>query len=104
MKHPFVESAIPVSYGDNYKGYRILGTELSYFKSYNAVLSEGRLFRAPFEIVAGNEAAKKLGLKIGDTITSSHGLASESIEAHDDNPYIVVGLLQNTMIMSTMMN
>lgn len=96
MKHPFVESAIPVSYGDNYKGYRILGTELSYFKSYNAVLSEGRLFRAPFEIVAGNEAAKKLGLKIGDTITSSHGLASESIEAHDDNPYIVVGLLQSS--------
>ena len=29
QKHPFVDVAIPVSYGDNYRGYRILGTELT---------------------------------------------------------------------------
>ena len=68
--------AIPVSYGDNYRGFRILGTEARYFEMYNATLREGRFFTRSFEIVAGSNVAKKLGLKVGDTFTSSHGLAA----------------------------
>ncbi len=97
MKHPFVGSAIPVSYGDNYKGYRLLGTELAYFDSYNAALAEGRFFERSFEVVAGGSVAKKLGLKIGDKIVSSHGLASAAVEAHQDHPYDIVGLLEPTL-------
>ena len=92
--HPFVGSAISVSYGDNYKGYRILGTEPGYLDSYGVVLSAGGPFERPFEIVAGNTVAKKLGLQIGDKITSSHGLAAAGGESHDDNPYIIVGILE----------
>ncbi|AKA36256.1 ABC transporter permease [Flagellimonas lutaonensis] len=95
-KHPFVQSAIPVSYGDNYKGYRILGTELTYFESYQATLAEGSFFERSFEVVVGSNVAKKLGLKIGDKITSSHGLAAANAEAHDEHPYTVVGLLEPT--------
>ena len=94
--HPFVGSAIPVSYGDNYKGYRILGTEFAYFESYGAVLKEGRYFEKSFEAVVGSSAAKKLGLKIGDVFTSSHGLLASSTDVHEDHPYIVVGLLEPT--------
>ena len=44
-KNPLVETAIPISYGDNYKGYRILGTETAYLDHYNAQLQEGKLFK-----------------------------------------------------------
>ena len=37
-KNPMVQSAVSVSYGDNYKGYRILGTELGYFDYYQGEL------------------------------------------------------------------
>ena len=94
MKHPFVGSAIPVSYGDNYKGYRILGTEPVYLDQYNASLREGRLFDSSFELVAGNAVAQKLGLKIGDKVISSHGLAAAGGEAHDDHPFTIVGILE----------
>ena len=93
MNHPFVGDAIPVSYGDNYKGYRILGTEPAYLDHYGAVLGEGRLFNTSFEVVAGHAVAQKLGLKIGDKILSSHGLAAGG-EAHDDHPFTVVGILE----------
>ncbi|WP_343486438.1 ABC transporter permease [Allomuricauda sp. d1] len=95
-KHPFVGSAIPISYGDNYKGYRILGTEMDYFENYNAVLKEGRFFSTSFEVVIGGSVAKKLGLKVGDSFTSSHGLAATGGEAHEDHPFTVVGLLEPT--------
>ncbi len=95
MKHPFVGSAIPVSYGDNYKGYRILGTKPAYLDRYSTVLSEGRLFNTSFEIVAGSAVAKKLGLRLGDKVVSSHGLAAAAVDAaHEDHPYTVVGILE----------
>lgn len=97
QKHPYVDYAIPVSYGDNYKGTRILGTELKYLEVYNATLDEGRFFEKSFEVVVGNSVAQKLNLKIGDVFESSHGLvASEMADSHDDNPYTVVGILKPT--------
>ena len=94
MNHPFVGSAIPVSYGDNHKGYRILGTEPSYLERYEAVLGEGRVFERSFEVVAGHKVAQDLKLKIGDDIISSHGLAASGGDAHDDHPFTIVGILQ----------
>ena len=41
MKHPFVGSAVPVAYGDNFKGYRIVGTKQGYFDRYRASLEKG---------------------------------------------------------------
>nr|WP_299382794.1 FtsX-like permease family protein [Allomuricauda sp.] len=95
-KNPMVASAIPVSYGDNYKGYRILGTTHDYLDSYGASLLEGELYSKSFEVVVGNTIAQKLGLKLGDTFTGAHGLAASGGEAHDDHPYVVTGLLKPT--------
>ncbi len=94
-KNPLVQKAIPVSYGDNYKGYRILGTEVEYLDFYDAQVNDGRLFEKSFEAVVGSSVAKKLNLKIGDTFVSSHGL-SDAGHAHDEQPYTVVGILKPT--------
>lgn len=96
QKHPFIQTAIPVSYGDNYKGYRILGTEVRYLEVYDAQLTDGKHYEKPFEVVAGSTVAQKLGLKVGDNFISSHGLASSDGEAHDEHPFIVKGILKST--------
>jgi len=96
QKHPFVETTIPVSYGDNYQGYKILGTVPKYLDFYNAELSEGKLYKKSFEVVVGSNAAKRLNLKIGDTFVGSHGLAANSVDVHDDHPYTVTGILKPT--------
>ena len=96
QKHPFVQTAIPVSYGDNYKGYRILGTEAAYLDHYQAQLSEGRLYEKSFEVVAGSNVVQRLGLKVGDIFISSHGLAASGGDAHDDHPFTITGILKST--------
>ncbi|MEO9512067.1 MAG: FtsX-like permease family protein [Flavobacteriaceae bacterium] len=95
-KNPMVQTAIPVSYGDNYKGFRILGTQHNYLDSYQATVVEGELYTKSFEVVVGSTAAQSLDLNVGDTFMSSHGLASSGIELHEDHPYTVTGLLKPT--------
>lgn len=96
QKHPFVKIALPVCYGDNYKGYRILGTKPEYLDHYAATVGEGNMYHRSFEVVAGRAVAQKLELKVGDVFTSAHGLASANGEAHDGHPYIVTGILNPT--------
>lgn len=96
QKHPFIQQAIPVSYGDNYSGYRILGTEPEYLDYYNAELSEGEHYKKSFEVVAGSHVAQVLNLKVGDNFVSSHGLAASGGEAHEDHPFTITGILQPT--------
>ena len=92
--HPFIETALPVSYGDNYKGYRILGTEIEYLEKYGAQLAEGRLFEKSFEAVVGSNVARRSGLQLGDEFISSHGLAAAGIDDHDEHPFVVTGILK----------
>ncbi len=96
QQHPFVQTAIPVSYGDNYRGYRILGTKAEYLDHYNATLADGELYKKSFEVVAGSNVTQRLGLKVGDTFVSSHGLAASNAEAHDEHPFTVKGILKPT--------
>ncbi|MCL6274623.1 ABC transporter permease [Muricauda sp. 2012CJ35-5] len=94
-KSPLVSEAIPVSYGDNHMGYRILGTTMGYLDKYNVSLSEGELFAKSFEVVVGSTVAKNLDLQLGSQFFGSHGLASNSIETHEDHPYTVTGILKS---------
>ncbi len=96
QKHPFVQTAIPVSYGDNYKGFRILGTETEYLDHYEAELSEGTLYDKPFEVVIGSKVAQQLNLQLGDRFTSSHGFVASDSQAHDEHPFTVKGILKPT--------
>src|SRR4051812_35345304 len=80
--NPAVEVALPIAVGDNYKGYRLVGTTTELFGrveyspgSRYRVLPPGRPFaEGQHEAVAGSFAAAQLGLKIGDTFHPFHGL------------------------------
>ncbi|CAM3952516.1 FtsX-like permease family protein [Flavobacterium cucumis] len=95
MQHPFVQKAIPLAFGDNYRGYKILGTTPDYLEKYGAEISEGKLFEKNFEVVIGSDIAQKLSLKIGDAFFGSHGDAAEG-EVHDHYEYKVVGIAKPT--------
>ncbi|WP_299317225.1 ABC transporter permease [uncultured Maribacter sp.] len=94
-KNPMIKDAVPISYGDNYKGYRIVGSTLGFAKLYEAELLEGKEVNQSLEVILGNDVAKKLGLKLGDTFLSSHGLTENTIEEHDQS-FTVVGIYKPT--------
>ena len=94
-KNPMIKSAIPISYGDNYKGFRIVGSTNEYTTLYNATLKNGRTVEKSMEVVLGSIVAKKLKLKVGDSLLSSHGLVENDIDVHSQK-LTVVGILQST--------
>ncbi|EIM75460.1 hypothetical protein A3SI_13832, partial [Nitritalea halalkaliphila LW7] len=87
-----VKQVIPLGLGDNYQGYRIVGTNYDYLDLYEAEVGEGKRWEKPFEIVLGAAVAAKTGLKLGDQIIGSHGVGGGG-HAHDEHPYTVVGIL-----------
>ncbi len=90
-----VREVVPVALGDNYQGYRIVGTEPAYIDHYGGKLAQGQLFAQPMEAVLGATAAATAGLKIGDSFAGSHGLTAGG-EVHSFAPYKVVGILAPT--------
>lgn len=95
MNNRFVEKAIPLAFGDNYRGYKILGTTHDYLEKYGAKISNGKVFEHNFEVVVGNDIAQKLNIRVGDTFFGSHGDAEEG-EVHDNQAYTVVGIADKT--------
>lgn len=91
-KNRLIKNIIPLGLGDNYQGYRIVGTNYDYLELYNAKMGEGKIWEKPFDVVLGYEVASKLGLTVGDNFVGSHGIGSSSHE-HDEHPYIVTGIL-----------
>lgn len=95
MKHPFVETAIPLAFGDNYKGFRIVGTTPDYLDKFDAEIRKGKVFSKNFEVVAGSTVAEKMNLKIGDEFFGTHGDAEEG-DVHEEYAYKVVGIATST--------
>lgn len=93
--HPLVRLAVPVSLGDNYRLYRIVGTTPDYGRLYDATLAQGRWWNRPMEVVLGAEAARRSGLRLGQVFAGSHGLTAGG-EVHAETPYAVVGVLKPT--------
>ncbi|MFM2317355.1 MAG: hypothetical protein RLZZ155_1687 [Bacteroidota bacterium] len=95
IKNPTVKEAIPLAYGDNYEGWRIVGTTPRYAEFYGVKLKEGKVFETPFEVTVGSYAAKELGLKLGQTFKSNHGLDKEGEEEEGhDQLFTVVGIYE----------
>jgi putative ABC transport system permease protein len=94
-RNPFVEKTIPISLGDSYEGFRIVGTTLLYLELYDYEIAEGDVFEAPMEAVIGSEVAKKTGLEIGDEFKGGHGVG-EVLHNHDEFLYEVVGILEKS--------
>jgi putative ABC transport system permease protein len=95
MQHPFVEKAIPLAFGDNYRGFKILGTTADYLEKYEAKIADGKIFENNFEVVLGSEIAQKLSLSVGDEFYGSHGDAAEG-HVHEEYAYKIVGIASPT--------
>lgn len=91
-RNPMIKTAIPLALGDNYRSFRIVGTDKRYLDHFEATVGQGKLFGADLECVIGSRVAEVTGLKIGDQFAGSHGLDAEG-EAHEDVKYKVVGIL-----------
>lgn len=94
-KNPLVKKTIPVALGDNYKGFRIVGTVPAYAELYDAHILQGKIFEKPLEAVVGANVAKTTGLSLGDTFAGVHGLMHEG-HSHGEFKYTVTGILKPT--------
>ncbi len=95
--HPLIDVAVPLSLGDSYRGYRIVGTTHTFLELYNGQIAEGSKWQNDFEVTIGYEVARILGLKIGDEFFSSHGFVQDdNLEHSDSHTLQVVGILQRT--------
>ena len=95
-KHPLIKAAVPLSLGDSYKSYRIVGSTDSLLSFYGAELEDGKLYNKNFEVTIGKVVSDDTGLQIGDKFTSSHGFNDDKDLAHDDAAFEVVGILKGT--------
>jgi len=101
-QHRSVKWSIPISLGDSHQGYRVIGTNQSYFSHYQygrkqtLSFAEGRQFTGLFETVLGAEVANKLNYQLNDEIIIAHGISDKSFNRHDNLPFKVVGILKPT--------
>ena len=100
--NPFVELAIPYMVGDNYKGFRIVGTTEEIFTRLEYQEGKRYTFRSgePFDpqsmdAVLGSYVAQKTGLKVNAIFKPYHGLFYDEATQHEDE-YRVVGVLNPT--------
>jgi len=100
-KHPAVKAAVPIAVGDNFEGWRMVGTvpELFTTVEFDAgrryAFASGGLFGDGREAVVGSFAAQKLGWKVGDTFRPYHGLNFDPGAQHEE-VFKVVGILAPT--------
>ena len=94
-KNRMVKNSTKLSFGDNYKGFKIVGTEKNFLELYKCNLEYGRIWKKSLDAVLGNKVAEILKLKIGDEFTSSHGLGDYG-ESHEDSVFKVVGILETS--------
>lgn len=92
------QAVYPLGFGDNYRGFRIVGTDGALFdyrpvknKDSWLTLQEGAVFKEEGEAVIGGETARLTGLHVGDTFRSVHGTSPKG-HAHD-HPFRVTGIL-----------
>ncbi|QPC81265.1 ABC transporter permease [Phototrophicus methaneseepsis] len=120
---PRIQLTVPLAFGDNVGGSRIIGTNENFFQLRRTQssppafqIAQGRLFaeiepdheeseyqneedhhKGLYEAVLGAEAARRLKLTIGDRFLGTHGVGTGIAEnIHAENPYTVVGILERT--------
>jgi putative ABC transport system permease protein len=101
-KQRLVAWTIPLSLGDSHRGFRVLGTNLDYFRHYHyggdqkLEFTEGKQFDDVYDAVIGADVANELGYHLGQEIVLSHGTGKVSFVQHADKPFRIVGVLHKT--------
>jgi putative ABC transport system permease protein len=98
-----VALAVPYAVGDNYRGFRIVGTteemftKFEYQKGHTFEMHPGGRAFDPQrrEAVIGDFAARQTGLRVGSKFNPYHGVAANSTDKHPDE-YVVTGIMKPT--------
>lgn len=91
-QNPQMAQVIPLSLGDSFRAFRIVGTNADYVHHYQATLAQGALWTQPMQVVLGAQVAQSTGLAVGNSFVGTHGLGAGG-HLHGDNPYTVTGVL-----------
>jgi putative ABC transport system permease protein len=101
QNNPDVELAVPLAVGDNFHGWRIVGTTPDLF--LKSEYTPGKKFElrpggnwfdpARRSAVVGSFVAAKMKLKVGDKFHPFHGLIFDEQKQHAET-YVVVGVLK----------
>jgi len=99
---PQVKWAVPLSLGDSWRGYRVIGTTGGYFEHYRygaghpLAFGEGKPFDDLYDAVVGADVARAQGVQAGDEMVLAHGTAAVTLAKHADKPFRISGVLQRT--------
>jgi len=94
---PGIERAVPYVVGDNYKGYRIIGTTLEAFEGRSLVAPGEWFDPSQRQAVVGAAVARETGLVRGGTFNPSHGLMyDERNPRRHAERYAVTGVMAPT--------
>lgn len=102
LRNDNVDWAIPIALGDSHEGFRVVGTSQDYLKHYqfagNKKLSlvSGEWFTDLYDVVIGSYIAEQLKYRVGDSVTLAHGADGAGFQKHDDQPFVVKGILNAT--------
>jgi putative ABC transport system permease protein len=100
--HAAVAWTIPISLGDSHRGFRVIGTDSSFYQRYHygggrtLSLAAGRIPADAREVVLGAQVAEELDYTAGSDVVITHGLYGTGIMDHDEKPFKVVGVLNRT--------
>ncbi|HEU5048135.1 MAG TPA: ABC transporter permease [Rickettsiales bacterium] len=93
-KNSLVASSIPIALGDNYQGFRVVGTTPDYPQHYGAKLASGAYWNQNMQAVIGSDVARAMHLKVGQTLKAERGIIDGDGQA--EFPYEVTGILAPT--------
>jgi len=99
---PRVAWTIPLSLGDSHRGFRVVGTNDTFFEHFQygsqqpLRFEQGNSFSNDFGAVIGAQVATQLQYSVGDTITLSHGVGEISFSNHESTPFQITGILAAT--------
>lgn len=99
---PQVKWAVPLSLGDSWRGYRVIGTTSGYFEHYRfgaghaLSFAQGAAFADLYDAVIGADVAQAQKVRVGDAIVLAHGTGAITLANHADKPFRVVGILQRS--------
>lgn len=100
--NPIVKWTIPISLGDSYKGFRVVGTDENFYLHYRfrgdqkVEIHKGKLAFGVFDVVLGSDVAENLKHNVGDKIVLTHGIQAEGLYHHDQTPFEITGILKKT--------
>jgi putative ABC transport system permease protein len=101
-KLPQVTWLVPISMGDNHRGFPVIGTSAGYFERFrhsggaSLEFAAGGVFAQEQQAVIGSELADRFDYGLGTDIVLAHGAGSVAFDMHDEAPFRVAGVLAPT--------